>query len=116
MTNLTKSPTIWDEHGVFSPDGEKILFMSSMPYRSEPLASTILGLKTEFFIMNKNGSNLQQISQFNRPGAAEYTSKFVVAANGEWTPDGSTLSVINLFFPKYDSWEISFQGNCGTGQ
>lgn len=31
ITNLTNSPNIWDEHGVFSPDGEKILFMTSYP-------------------------------------------------------------------------------------
>ena len=32
ITNLTNTPVIWDEHGVFSPDGKKVFFMSSYPY------------------------------------------------------------------------------------
>jgi hypothetical protein len=113
MTNLTKSPTIWDEHGVFSPDGEKILFMSSYPYRSEPLASTTLFLKTEFMMMDKDGSNLRQISHFNQPGYAESGYKNSVAAVGGWSADGTTIGAVNLFFPNYESWEIKFEGSCG---
>lgn len=113
MTNLTKSPTVWDEHGVFSPDGEKILFMSAWPYRSDPWASTVLGIKTEFMMMDKDGSNLRQVSHFIEPGFTEYNPKPGIAANGEWSPDGTTISAINLFFPKYASWEIAFEGSCG---
>jgi len=113
ITNLTQSPTIWDEHGVFSPDGEKILFMSSYPYRSDPKSSTVLFLKTEFMMMDKDGLNLQQISHFNQPGFAESGYRSSVASNGEWSPDGTTVSVFNLFFPNYESWEIKFEGNCG---
>lgn len=112
MTNLTNTPKVWDEHGVFSPDGEKILFMSSWPYRSELFASTILGLKTEFMMMDKDGSNLRQITHFNQPGFPEHSTASGVAANGQWSPDGSTISALNLFFPKYASWEIVFQGKC----
>jgi len=114
MTNLTKTPTVWDEHGVFSPDGEKILFMSSWPYRSEPFASTVLGLKTEFMMMDKDGSNPRQVTYFNQPGHNEYSSKGTVSAVGQWSPDGSAISALNLFFPKYDAWEIAFQGTCGN--
>ena len=115
MTNLTKSPNIWDEHGVFSPDGEKILFMSSYPYRSEPLASTVLFLKTEFMIMDKDGSNMRQLTRFNEPGFTESNRNgTTVAAVGGWSADGSMLSVINLVFPKYEHWEIQFEGNCGS--
>ena len=111
MTNLTRSATIWDEHGVFSPDGQTILFMSSYPFRSDPRASTTLFLKTEFMLMDKDGSNLRQISHFNQAGFAE--SGVGVAAVGVWNPDGTTVSALNLLFPKYDSWEIKFEGNCG---
>lgn len=113
ITNLTKSPNIWDEHGVFSPDGEKIIFMSSYPYRADPKASTIWGLKTEFMMIDKDGSNLRQISHFNDPGHVEYSYKGSVAANGEWSLDGKSFSAISLFFPKYKSWEINFEGSCG---
>ena len=68
LTNLTNSPTVWDEHGVFSPDGEKIIFISAHPYRADPKSSTILGWKTEFMLMNKDGSGLTQLTHFREPG------------------------------------------------
>lgn len=73
ITNLTNSPAIWDEHGVFSPDGSKIFFMSSYPYSSNALFSSVLFLKTEFMMMNKDGTGLTQISHFNVPGYPEYS-------------------------------------------
>lgn len=114
MTNLTKSPGVWDEHGVFSPDGEKIFFMSAHPYRAEPNSSTVLLLKTEFMMMNKDGSNLKQITHFNQQGFPEFSYRGSVAANGEWGPDGASISAINLFFPKYRGWDIKFDGSCGA--
>ncbi len=113
LTNLTNSPAIWDEHGVFSPDGNKILFMSAYPFRSNPWTSTTYFLKTEFMMMNKDGSNLRQISHFNEPGFPEYSSVDSVAANAEWSPDGTTLSALSLHFPDYLSWQITFAGSCG---
>jgi Tol biopolymer transport system component len=114
IKNLTNSPTTWDEHGVFSPDGEKILFMSSYPYNSNPMYSTTLLLKTEFMMMNKDGSNLQQISHFSQPGYPEYSMQGSVAANGEWSLDGKSISALSLVFPNYKSWQINFTGSCGN--
>ena len=116
ITNLTKSPAIWDEHGVFSPDGNKILFMSSYPYRSNPWASTTLFLETEFMMMDKDGSNLRQISHFNQPGFPDFSYGGSVAANAQWSPDGTTLSALSLRFPNYLSWEITFAGSCGKAR
>ena len=113
ITNLTNSPSVWDEHGVFSPDGEKIFFMSSYPYQSNPWFSTIWFLKTEFMIMNKDGSNLQQVSHFNTSGYTEFSSTNSVAANGEWSPGGTSISALDLFFPNYKAWDIIFPGSCG---
>jgi Tol biopolymer transport system component len=113
ITNLTNSPAIWDEHGVFSADGEKIFFMSSYPYSSNPYASTVIFLKTEFMMMNKDGSGLQQISHFNVPGYPEYSVQGSVAANGEWSLDGTSISALNLMMPNYKSWQITFAGSCG---
>ncbi len=114
ITNLTNSPTLWDEHGVFSPDGQKIIFMSSYPYSSNAIYSTAMFLKTEFMIMNKDGSNLQQISHFNQPGYPEYSLQGSVAANGEWGPGGSSVSALALVLPNYNSWQITFEGSCGN--
>jgi hypothetical protein len=113
LTNLTNSPKIWDEHGVFSPDGKQVLFMSSYPYRNDPKASRTLGLKTEFMLINVDGSGLRQLTHFNVPGYAESFphGKGAVAACGVWSPDRSRILASSLRFPDYDWWEISWP-NC----
>jgi len=115
--NLTGSPKLWDEHGVFSPDGEKILFMSSYPFRANPNQHNTLFLKTEFMLMNRDGTGLQQVTHFNSPGHPETNTRpGSVAANGEWHPNGRTISVLNLFFPDYETWTITFKGDCGSSR
>ena len=112
LTNLTKSPTVWDEHGVFSPSGERIVFMSAFPYRDDPTASQILWIRTEAMLMNKDGSNLQQLTHFRKPGYRE--SSQGIAANSEWSPDGRSLNLTQLYFPKLEYWDITFRGACGN--
>jgi len=113
LANLTQSPKIWDEHGVFSPDGREILFMSSYPYRSDPKSYKTLSLKTEFMMMNRDGSNLKQLTHFREPGYPEY-SKEGIAASAEWNPGGRSANLRRLFFPAYESWDIVFDGACGN--
>jgi Tol biopolymer transport system component len=114
VLNLTNSPTVWDEHGVFSPDGTKILFMSSYPFRSQPLSDWAIFLKTEFMMMNTDGSHLEQLTHFNYSGYPESDapSQGSVAANGEWSPDGKSISALNLFFPNYQTWSMVFDAQC----
>jgi len=114
ITNLTNSPAIWDEHGVFSPDGQKIFFMSAYPYKAYPWTSNALFLKTEFMMVNKDGSDLKQITHFNEWGYPEFSWSGSVAANANWNPRGAYLSAQSLFFPNYKAWEIDFAGNCGN--
>ena len=111
LTNLTNSPTVWDEHGVFSPNGEKIMFMSAYPYRADPKASKILSIKTEFILMNKDGSGLTQLTHFKEPGYPEYGAG--IAATQSWSPDGRSANLSRLFFPKYEYWDSVFRGPCG---
>lgn len=113
LTNLTDSPTVWDEHGVFSPDGEKIIFMSAHPYRADRNASKVLSIKTEFMLMNKDGSGLTQLTRFKEPGHPE--SSDGIAANAEWSRDGRSANLRQLFFPRYQYWDVVFQGACGNG-
>lgn len=114
LTNLTKSPTVWDEHGLFSPSGERIVFMSAYPYREDPKASKVLSIKTEFMLMNRDGSQLTQLTHFLQPGYPEYSKKNTgIAANGVWSPDGRTLSLRRLLFPNYEDWDLEFTGACG---
>jgi len=115
VRNVTNTPDIWDEHGVFSPNGRKIFFMSSYPFRENHLFSTLLFLKTEFMLMDRDGSNLQQLTYFNSQGHVESNApgRGSVAAIGGFHPDGRAISALNLFFPGYETWRIDFAGYCG---
>lgn len=110
ITNLTNSPLIWDEHGVFSPDGKKILFMSSYPYRNEKNAYKVRAIKTEFMLMNADGSGLVQLTHFRTKGYPEYTNG--IAAIGFFSSDGQTIYAQTLTFPTCYSWIIRMKGPC----
>lgn len=118
LRNLTNSPRVWDEHGVFSPDGEKLFLMSSYPYRERPNSYKILGLKTEFMIMNRDGTGLQQVTHFNTPGYPESYKEGATPAVGFWSKDGREIEALVLLggsrFPDYDVWKIKFRGHCGN--
>ncbi len=113
VVNLTNSPMVWDEHGVFSPDGSKILFMSSYPYRADTNSYHTLSLKTEFMLMNRDGSGLQQLTHYCDTGYVE--SSPGIAATGFWGKRDSTIFAQSLIFPNYDNWIIKFHGDCGDG-
>jgi len=113
LTNLTKSPSIWDEHGVFSPDGRQVFFMSSYPYRNDPRAHQIFSLKTEFMLINVDGTGLRQLTHF---GVSGYPESFPhghaeIAAVGMWSPDGTSIFCNSIAFPDDTYWEITFPTN-----
>lgn len=90
--------------------------MSSYPYRSNPLASTVLFLETEFMLMRTDGSHLEQLTHFNVPGYIESNppGHTTVAAIGAWSLDGRSISALNLVFPNYQTWTIDFEGRCNV--
>jgi Tol biopolymer transport system component len=111
LANLTNSPEAWDEHGLFSPNGKKIVWMSSQPYPGNNQATD---LKTEFMLMDADGSNVTQLTHFNVPGYPESTTDGTVAAVAVWSRDGSRLYgtlLENAFLQS--EWVISFSGRCG---
>ena len=116
LVNLTHSPDVWDEHGLFSADGSKITFMSSHPYRHEKDSNKATSLKTEFMLMNADGSDLQQLTHFNEPGHPESQPRSTVAAVAQFVSDGSR-SFATVMAPDYSfgktNWVIAFEGTCG---
>lgn len=112
VINLTNSPMIWDEHGVFSPDGKKILMMSSYPYQADTNSYHVISIKTEFMLMNDDGTGMQQLTHLCDTGYIE--SPGGIAAVGFWTPDGSRIYAQSLTFPFVEDWIIDFYGNCGN--
>lgn len=120
MTNLNSTPDVWDEHGLFSPGGQKVVFMSSHPF-PDYVASTapfgIWGLYTEFMLMDVDGTNLRQLTHFHEPGYPEYTAEDSVAAVAQFSPDGRELHAAQLLtgasFPNQITWKMTFAGRCG---
>jgi Tol biopolymer transport system component len=88
-TRLTRDPAAWDEHAHFSPDGNKIVWMSSrgLRFTAEPF-----DLQTEFWLMDADGSNARRLTFFHDPTSAHaLRSDFAAAADIAWSPDGKSL-------------------------
>lgn len=120
LTNLNKTPKEWDEHGFFAPNSRKIVFMSSHPYPQYDASTApfgIWGLKTEFMLMDVDGSNLVQLTHFGQPGYPESTAETSVAAVAFFSGDGSQLIAAQLLtgahFPDQVTWILTFAGRCG---
>ena len=95
-----------DKPGVFSTDGKKILFISSYPFRADRFHDLI---SLETGLMNSNSTDPQQLIRFNSPGYAESNTAGLrsSAANGAWHSSSRSISVLNLFIPKHETWTIA---------
>jgi hypothetical protein len=119
LKNLTNSPRVWDEHGLFSPDGKKIVWMSSYPYRNQPNSWKILGLKTEFMMMNSDGTDVRQLTHLQVPGYRESPHKdsgcaAVACFNQDGTEILGSQMLLGKKFPDGAYWKIKFSGPCGS--
>ncbi|MBW1849189.1 MAG: PD40 domain-containing protein [Deltaproteobacteria bacterium] len=80
----------WDEHAHYSPDGKKIVWMSSRDVRFE---INPFYLEAEFWIMDRDGSNNRRLTWFHQPGHPHYLDlDFAVAADFDWNPDGKQIA------------------------
>ena len=100
LTQLTDTFYQWDEHAHYSPDGQKIVWMSSQGYDMTPL-------KTDYWIMDFDGSNKTQLTFFNTPGHAHYRGMPIVAADSSWSPDGNRI----VAYIKTESKGLSSEGS-----
>ena len=82
LANLTRSAD-WDEHAQLSPDGSKILWMSSRRLPSF--------LTTDFWIMNLDGSQKERITFFNTEGSPDFIPGVVTAADTSWNAAGTRV-------------------------
>jgi len=125
FTDLTNSPYSWDEHALYSPDGKKIVWISSLPfpniipqYGGLPWVDFRNYLHNEVFLMNADGSGVQQLTHFNDPSSPEYTAQFGDALYAVWSLDGTQLMIYNgtpeVLVPGGNStWLLQFAGACG---
>ena len=89
IKRLTTTLDHWDEHAHYSPSGKKIVWMSSMGLKSP---TNPWKVRTEFWMMNSDGSNKERLTYFNDPDHPHYISGGVIAADSSWSPDGTRLT------------------------
>lgn len=99
LTRLTSSLSDWDEHAHWSPDGEKIAWMSSTPLEVEYPED--MGphdwryyLATELWLINADGYGAQRLSFFNQPGHPHQCAARTVVSDSAWGPDGESLLLL----------------------
>ncbi|NAT11258.1 hypothetical protein C4E22_06950 [ANME-1 cluster archaeon AG-394-G06] len=78
----------WDEHAQYSPDGKKIVWMSSKGISQKIQQYKV---KTDYWIMDSNGENKKRITFFNDRQAKNYIEGGVAAADNAWTSDGKKI-------------------------
>src|SRR5260370_42163402 len=79
MTNLTKAPGEWDEHGHFSPSGKKIAYISTRGYPFPGLLTWKQTARLDWWLMNADGSEPGRLTYFNEPGHPRYVGAPAVA-------------------------------------
>ncbi len=85
LERLTETFREWDEHSHYSPDGEKIVWMSSSEIDQIILPS---GARTDYWIMNPDGTNKRRVTFFNDPDSPGYIPWGVTASDHSWGPGG----------------------------
>lgn len=79
----------WDEHAHFTPSGKQIVWMSSMGI--EQGALTQLSLKTDYWIMDADGSNKRRLTYFNDRGSVYYVKVRAIASDLAIAGDGKRI-------------------------
>lgn len=100
LIQLTDTFDDWDEHAHYSPDGQKIVWMSSTGYDMDQL-------RNDFWIMDCDGSNKKQLTFFNTPGHPHYVGTPIVAADSSWGPDGKKI----IAYIKTESAGVGSEGS-----
>jgi Tol biopolymer transport system component len=91
LKQLTGPDSEWDEHAQYSPDGKKIVWVSSKGISQKIQQYKV---KTDYWIMDSNGENKMRITFFNDPQDKNYIISGVAAADNAWTSDGNILGYL----------------------
>ncbi len=93
LNRLTTEPNEWDEHAHYSPDGKHIIWMSSNGYSMNTKRDWWNYLKTEYWMMNPDGSNKTQLTFYNNE-----TNQFqrVVCSDCSFNQHGTKLAITLL--------------------
>jgi Tol biopolymer transport system component len=89
LQNLTQTTDEWDEHAHFSPDGRTIVWMTN---KGQPRYIRTGQPRTDYWMMNADGSNKRRLTYFNEQGYPESMKGAVTAADFAWSPDGRRIA------------------------
>jgi len=96
LTNLTKSPGVWDEHAHYSPDGKWIVWMSSAGYPytldARKWKTPQTDLRTDLWLMRTDTKKRLRLTHFNEKGHAEFMGHTIIGDN-TWADNGKALIV-----------------------
>jgi len=87
LPRLTNDKNIWDEMAETSPKGDKIAFISSRFFNWNKRLG-FLTLKTEIFLMNPDGTDVQQVTHLND------RKHFYTIGDMTWSPDGKKILAV----------------------
>lgn len=88
-TNLQRlTEKNYNEHGCYSPDGKKIVWMSNVAAAGRNEAGKKSKNGTDWWIMNADGTGKQRLTYMNEPGNKQYAGKSVWAGLISFSPDG----------------------------
>jgi Tol biopolymer transport system component len=107
LENLTNTPREWEEHAHLSPDGRKISYMGNTGLENQwtKFLDFMTWLKTELYLMDPDGSNLQQITHFNELGRPESAGARTLFTDPEWSPDGTKIgALVDVFQGGFQEW------------
>ena len=102
IQRLTSTPKHWDEHAQYSPDGKKIVWVTTegfKEYRGDP--------RNELWIMNADGSNKQHLTYFNQLGRVGYTGYKMISGDSAWSADGTKLALYRIMAGKKNPASIT---------
>jgi Tol biopolymer transport system component len=89
---LTRTLDSFDECPHHTPDGGRICYLSTEGFSSESESSFWWSwAKGEYWLMDSDGGNGEQLTHFNTPGYPEYTGCRVLPAYISWNPAGDTI-------------------------
>lgn len=111
LTQLTTTFSDWDEHAHWSPDGEKIAWMSSTPLDIQYPPDMESHewpkyLASELWLMDADGSNQQRLTFFNAEGHPHQRAERTIVSDSTWAANGESLVVL---IAKFDD-----KGNIST--
>ena len=100
LAKLTTDQDIWDEHAHYSPNMQKIIWISSsgfdIEWENPPDTNWENHLITELWIMDSDGNDKTRLTYFNDPEHVHYieNSERVIVADNVWLDDKTIVMCV----------------------